>query len=83
MSHKQKFKYNDRVEFDLYSFGENQPRGSLIRGRIVGLVSEHIIDFWIVEMDEFLPLWEFKAISVQNTFLRPEGSNEPFLWERA
>lgn len=78
---KQRFKYNDRVEFDEYFFGGKQARGSLRRGRIVGIISENIVDFWIVEMDDFLEGWDFKAISIPNTLLRSEGSNEKFACE--
>jgi len=71
---------------DLIDVALNGDCTKIYKGRIRGLASEHIIDMWIVEIENpFLYedlKWPYSCITVQHTFLRKRGSNEPFLCER-
>lgn len=73
---KIKYGYGDPVDI-----AWNGDPTDIRKGKIVGLISEHIIDQWAVELFEFLEDWPYKVIPVQNTFLRPTGSNQRFLCE--
>jgi hypothetical protein len=55
---------------------------NVFRGTVIGLASQHVLDFWIVLLDEKPAGWEYRAVTVQHTFMRPEGANEPFLCEK-
>lgn len=65
-TNKIKYNYGDKVRFKISS-SEN-----IYSGTIVGFISEHLIDFWAVELDEFLPNWPYKVISVANTAILRE-----------
>lgn len=51
LENKPNFQQNDVVEVD---FGVISPQGEILKGRIVGKASEHIIDFWIVDFGKLL-----------------------------
>ena len=53
----------------------------VVKATVCGIASAHIIDHWIVRLDEPIGTWEFSCISVQHTFIRPLGDNRPFLCE--
>ncbi len=53
----------------------------VVRGRIVGIATQDVLDHWIVSLDNMLPDWPYQCISVQHTFIRPAGDNRPFLCE--
>lgn len=73
-----KIHYNegDRVQFTI-----DGNVNKLYHGTIVGFATNHLIDQWIVRLDEKLPDWEYSCIIVQHTFIRPFGDNRPFLCE--
>lgn len=51
-------------------------------GQIIGISSRHIIDHWIVLLDNPSLLgWNYRAITAQHTFIKRLGSNEKFLCE--
>lgn len=72
------YQMNDRVQCAL-----NGDVNNIIGGRIVGKATiENVIDFWIVDFDRtFEPEYPYTTVSVQHTFMRPFGSNKPFLCE--
>lgn len=74
-----KIKYADGAPVQIALAGNPK---HLLTGRIVGFMSEHVIDTWAVELDAKLPDWDYRVIPVQHTFIRPMGSNEPFLCEQ-
>ena len=73
---KPRFADGDRVQFTI-----DGDVTRLFLGTVVGISTQHVIDHWIVLLDERMPAWPYRAITVQHTFLRREGSNEPFLCE--
>ena len=75
---KRLYAYDDLVEISAKGFAQTDDPNKLLYGRVVGKVSEHIIDFWIVELDEFIAGWDYKAVSVACSLMRPKGSNEEF-----
>ncbi len=59
---KPKFHYGDMVEVDMAHLGNDL---GILKGKIVGRGSEHIIDFWLIEFEEtFGPTYPFKVVSV-------------------
>ena len=70
------YREGDRVEFTLYG-----DVSKLLRGIIVGIATSHIIDQFIVRLDEMLPDWAYSCVIIQHTFIRPLGDNRPFLCE--
>jgi len=73
-----KIRYNDGDRVQIALNGDPQ---DLYEGTIVGLASEHIIDYWIIELDYMLPNWSYHCITQQHTFIRPRCDNRPFLCE--
>jgi hypothetical protein len=65
----------DRVEF-LVAGGP-----PVYRGMIIGISSSGLLDHWIIQPDKPLPDWPYRAITLQHTFIRREGSNLAFLCE--
>lgn len=61
---KPAFKDDQRVEVTLEGDGVWLP------GRIRGISSSHLIDMWIVELDEYPSDWKFKCITVPHTFIK-------------
>lgn len=76
---KIRYKDGDRVQVAIAGNTE-----MIVSGTIVGLASEHVIDMWIVLLDELLPYKEYpyRAFVAQHTFIRRLGDNKPFLCER-
>ena len=77
-ANKVKYGYGDLVDIAW----DGDPT-DIRKGKVVGLISEHIIDMWAVELFEFLENWPYKVVALQHTFLRPTGSNRRFLCEHA
>jgi hypothetical protein len=73
-----KIRYTEGQQVDVALAGDIE---TLRKGTIRGLISEHLIDHWIVEFNEPVEGWPYSCISVQHTFLRPSGDNRPFLCE--
>ena len=58
---KPEFRYGERVYCDMPT--------CVGWGTIVGKASSHIIDLWIVDMDNFPENWKYKSITVPHTYL--------------
>lgn len=71
-----KFKNGDRVQVALAGNVDN-----LYSGTIIGLASEHVVDMWIIRVDESIKNYPYEALVQQHTFLRLVGDNKPFLCE--
>ena len=76
---KHKVAYANRAPVQIALYGDPN---HLVTGVVVGIFIKDIVDYYAVELDTFLPDHPYKVISVQHTFMRPMGSNEPFLCER-
>lgn len=73
------YRYGDPVEISALHFAVSENPDKLLYGIVVGKISEHVIDFWMVELEEFIPNWEYKVVSVASSLMRPRGSKEEFL----
>jgi hypothetical protein len=73
---KIEFHEGDRVEFTLDGNVSN-----LLMGTVVGISTRHLIDYWIIQLDEKLPEWEYSCVTIQHTMMRPLDDNRPFLCE--
>lgn len=73
---KIEYREGDRVEVALGGDVKE-----VVLGTIRGISSAHVLDFWIVQLDQLLPSWEYSCITAQHTFVRPLGDNRPFLCE--
>jgi hypothetical protein len=40
---------------------------ALYRGTIRGKSSENIVDFWIIEFDEYFPNYDYRFVTIQHT----------------
>lgn len=66
LENKPKFKDGDLVLVDMAVMG-SEPLG-ILRGKIVGKGSEHVIDMWLVEFEQnFAPTYPFRVLSVIHT----------------
>jgi hypothetical protein len=66
LENKPKFKDGDLVLVDMDVMG-TAPLG-ILRGKIVGKGTEHIIDMWLVEFEQnFAPTYPFKVVSIIHT----------------
>jgi hypothetical protein len=74
-----KIKYRDGDRVDVALAGDVT---NIVRGTVRGISAQHVLDWWIIELDEPIEGWEYSCITEQHTFLRREGSNQPFLCER-
>ena len=70
---KVEYKNGDHIEFLIPGGDMNDIK----YGRILGISTRHIIDFWIVE--PFVQIGDWTCWSIQHTFIRPINSNKPFL----
>lgn len=68
LENKPSFKDGDFVLVDMGCYGF--PDGTNRNGYIVGRASEHIIDMWLVQFDEYpTEYYKFKVLSVPHTFI--------------
>jgi hypothetical protein len=75
-----KIAYHDGDKVDVMPSGN--PLDGIYQGTIMGPASTpNIIDYWIVKLDTPIPGYPWSAISVGHVFIRPHGSNQPFLCE--
>lgn len=71
------YKNGDKIEFTIDGNVDK-----LYTGKIKGIATLNVIDFWIIEYDVPNDLnWDYDCITLANTFIRKQGSNEPFLCE--
>lgn len=63
----------ERVEFIIVA------DGPIYKGKIVGVANSHLIDHWMIQLDEKIPDWEFSCVSIPHPQIRREGSNVEFL----
>jgi len=73
--YKIEFKEGDRVTVTL----DGDLTKRTYNGTIIGISTRHIIDAWIVMLDEYPEGHPFKAVTLQHTFIKREGSNGSFL----
>ena len=73
-----KIEYNEGDEVEIVLDGNIK---NIMNATICGKASEHIIDFWIVKLDNKIHNYQYSCLSVQHTFIRPKGDNRPFLCE--
>ncbi len=66
----------DKVEFYI-----DGPESKLYYGTIRGKANMTLVNFWIVELDEMIPTWNYSCITVLHTLMRLRGSNQPFPYE--
>lgn len=61
---KPSFKDNQRVEVTL------EGNGNWLPGRIRGIASSHLIDIWIVELDDYPDDWDFRCVTVPHSYIK-------------
>lgn len=65
LENKLNFQYGDYVNVDMSFF--NSGVSEIWRGKVIGLASQHVIDYWIVDFAEIITKisnYQYKAMTI-------------------
>jgi hypothetical protein len=62
LENKPTFHDGEEVEVDMEVLGSLFPK--ILKGRVVGKSTEHIIDIWLVEFDQTFELYPYRVVAV-------------------